>query len=112
MSYDELKFKGTWFKEQETKLSAAAYDLDCVSKKIGAVQYSWGESYRFAPFKEAFATMVAALTTGPEGSDDGVELMDDMREAVVTTGRAYLRTEAANEGLAAQIEQLITDLDL
>lgn len=112
MSYEILRFRGTWFKQQEDKLTSVAEQLDCISQQIAAVTYSWDESYRFAPFKPSYQEMVTSLTSGPGGADAGVELLDDLREAIVVTGRQYLRTEAANEGIAAEIDRLIEELDL
>ena len=112
MSYETLKFKGSWFREQETKLESVAEQLDCISRDIAAVTYDWDESYHFYPFKPAYDEMVTSLTSGPNGADAGVKLLDALREAIVTTGREYLRTEAANEGIANEIEKLIQDLDL
>lgn len=112
MNYDMLKFRCEWFKQQETRLESVAKQLDCISKDVAAVNYTWDESYRFAPFEPAYKGMVTSLTSGTNGADAGVQLMDSLREGIVLTGREYLRREAENEGLAREIEALIEELDL
>ena len=112
MDLGTLEFRAEWFKDKETKLQNAAVELECLSQKIGAVKYDWSDDYRFKPLKPAYDTMVAALTSGPGGCREGVILLKSLRDAVVTTARAYLRTEAANADLAAEVERIIDDLDL
>ena len=110
--YDTLAFRASWFKDQEDKLEAAADELACISADLLAIEYDWQESYRFAPFRDAYDEMRTALTSGPAGADEGVALLNDLRAGIADTGREYLRTEAQNAGIAREIETLIEQLDL